>query len=266
MKINYLNEYQINEYQNEGVIILRGLFDNWIEKLQSGFEKVLNSPSEHARENVNEHNNGSFFEDYCNWQRIPEFKDFILNSPAAKIVAEATKSSSVQIFHDHIFSKDPGTTKETPWHQDLPYYCLDGNDTGSLWIPLENVSKENSLKVLKKSHKLDKLVKPTKWSTNISWYKNNNNFIEISSINENDKNIFNEELIKGDAILFNFKSLHYSPGNKENKPRKAFSVRLIGDDVRYIDRGEETSPPYKDINLQNGQKLRKDWFPVIWSN
>ena len=39
MKINYLNEHQINDYKNDGVIILRGLFEDWIKKLHSGFDK-----------------------------------------------------------------------------------------------------------------------------------------------------------------------------------------------------------------------------------
>ena len=43
-------------------------------------------------------------------------------------------------------------------------------------------------------------------------------------------------------------------------------IRFIGDDVKYIDRGEETSPPFKDIDLKNGAKMREDWFPVVWSN
>jgi len=33
-----------------------------------------------------------------------------------------------------------------------------------------------------------------------------------------------------------------------------------------MDRGEETSPPFKGINLNTGDFLRKDWFPVIWTN
>ena len=65
------------------------------------------------------------------------------------------------------FVKDPGTTKETPWHQDMPYYCVDGNDTGSFWIPLDPISKDNSLQILLGSHKFSKLVRPNKWS-NIS--------------------------------------------------------------------------------------------------
>ena len=45
-----------------------------------------------------------------------------------------------------------------------------------------------------------------------------------------------------------------------------FFMRFIGDDVKYIDRGGETSPPFKGINLKNGAKMREDWFPVIWRN
>ena len=70
----------------------------------------------------------------------------------------------------------------------------------------------------------------------------------------------------GDAILFNFKVLHSSSGNTEKIPRRAFSMRFIGDDVKYIDRGGETSPPFKGINLNNGSKMREDWFPVVWRN
>ena len=43
-------------------------------------------------------------------------------------------------------------------------------------------------------------------------------------------------------------------------------MRFIGDDVKYIDRGGETSPPFKGIDLNNGAKMREDWFPVIWRN
>ena len=70
-------------------------------------------------------------------KREPNFdliKKFAEESPAAQIVAEATGSKTIQLFHEHIFIKDPGTDKETPWHQDMPYYCVDGNDTGSFWI------------------------------------------------------------------------------------------------------------------------------------
>ena len=260
----YLTNEEINFYQKQGALIIKNVFKPWINILREGFEKVLKEPGPHARENV-KNEEGRFFEDYCNWQRISEFKKFAEESPAAQIVGEATRSKSIQLFHEHIFVKDPGTNKETPWHQDMPYYCVNGNDTGSFWIPLDQITKENSLQILLGSHKLPKLVRPTKWSNNKPWYKNDKNFMDIPSINT-DENILKSEMNLGDAILFNFKVLHSSPGNLENIPRRAFSMRFIGDDVTYVDRGGETSPPFKGIDLKIGAKMREDWFPVVWNN
>jgi hypothetical protein len=79
--------------------------------IKKRFPKVLDNPGKHGRENVND-NNGRFFEDYCNWERIEEFKDCIFNSAGAQIVAEATNSKSAQIFHEHIFIKEPGHIKK----------------------------------------------------------------------------------------------------------------------------------------------------------
>ena len=261
----YLSSEEIDSYKNQGAIVINNIFSPWIDLLRTGFDKVLKEPGPHARENViNEE--GRFFEDYCNWQRINEFKKFAEESPAAQIVAEATGSKSIQLFHEHIFVKDPGTVKETPWHQDMPYYCVDGNDTGSFWIPLDSTTKDNSLQLLLGSHKLPKLIRPTKWSNNQPWYSDDNNFMDMPDITTMERNILKSEMNLGDAILFNFKVLHSSPGNSDDKPRRAFSMRFIGDDVKYIDRGGETSPPFKDIDLKIGSKMREDWFPVVWKN
>ena len=62
----FLSEKQIKDYQTDGVIIVKDIFKDWIEPLKKGFQKVLDSPSKHGRENIND-NNGRFFEDYCNW-------------------------------------------------------------------------------------------------------------------------------------------------------------------------------------------------------
>ena len=41
----FLSEKQINDYQNDGVIIIKYVFKDWIEPLRKGFQKVLDSPS-----------------------------------------------------------------------------------------------------------------------------------------------------------------------------------------------------------------------------
>ena len=263
---SYLSKKQIKDYENIGVIIIKDIFKDWIEPLRNGFQKVLDNPGIHGRENVGHKDKGRFFEDYCNWQRVKEFKDCMFNSPGAQIVAEATSSKSAQIFHEHIFIKDPGTFKETPWHQDMPYYCVDGNNTGSFWIPLDIVDKQNNLKLILGSHKWQKLVRPTKWSNNQSWYQDDNNFIDLPKFEDFKKDIFIPELNLGDAVLFNFKIVHGSSGNTTLKPRRAFSMRFLGDDVRYIERGGATSPPFDGIDLKSGDVMREDWFPRVFNS
>ena len=90
--------------------------------------------------------------------------------------------------------------------------------------------------------------------------------MELPNTEEFNNDIFVPELNLGDAVLFNFKIVHGSSGNKTLKSRRAFSMRFIGDDVRFIDREGDTSPPFKNINLKNGDKMRNDWFPIVWSN
>jgi ectoine hydroxylase-related dioxygenase (phytanoyl-CoA dioxygenase family) len=61
-------------------------------------------------------------------------------------------SRKVQIFHDHVLVKESATPKPTPWHQDMPYYCVDGMQTASYWIPLDPVSEDNTLRLVLGSH------------------------------------------------------------------------------------------------------------------
>ena len=71
-------------------------------------------------------------------------------------------SRTAQFFHDHVLVKEPGTQKATPWHQDMPYYFVDGRQTVSFWIPIDPV-KEATLRVVAGSHKWDRMILPVRW-------------------------------------------------------------------------------------------------------
>ena len=66
--------------------------------------------------------------------------------------------------------------------------------------------------------------------------------MDMPNINSMDESILKCEMNLGDAILFNFKILHSSPGNLENIPRRAFSMRFIGDDVKSVSYTHLTLP------------------------
>ncbi len=133
----------INNYKKFGVVLIKNIISKkWIETLAKGIEKNFKNPSQYKC--VYEELNGKevFYDDYCNWQKISEYKDFIFNSNIAKVASELMQSKKVNLFHEHVLIKEPGSTKRTPWHQDQPYYCVDGKDNCSLWIPLDKIIKE----------------------------------------------------------------------------------------------------------------------------
>jgi ectoine hydroxylase-related dioxygenase (phytanoyl-CoA dioxygenase family) len=71
------------------------------------------------------------------------------------------------------------------------------------------------------------------------------------------------EMEPGDAVAFNYRTLHGARGNSTQNRRRAFSLRLVGDDAVYVDRPGRTSPPYPGHDMQAGQRLREDWFPYL---
>ena len=96
-------------------------------------------------------------------KHIDEYKQFFFNSGIAKIVSELMRSKKVNIFHEHVLIKEPDSKKRTPWHQDQSYYCVNGKDNCSLWIPLDPVEKSICPEFIQGSHKWNKQFLPTKF-------------------------------------------------------------------------------------------------------
>ena len=67
-------------------------------------------------------------EDFCNWQRIDEYRTIAFDSRAADAAGELMGSRVVRLYHDHMLVKEPATRQDTPWHQDQPYYNVEGLD------------------------------------------------------------------------------------------------------------------------------------------
>jgi ectoine hydroxylase-related dioxygenase (phytanoyl-CoA dioxygenase family) len=78
----------IAAYRRDGVAALRGVFaGEWLDRLAAGIERNLREPGPYAKRYTPEGNPGLFFGDYCNWQRIPEYHEFMTASSAASLAA-----------------------------------------------------------------------------------------------------------------------------------------------------------------------------------
>lgn len=254
----------VEDYQKQGVVMLRGVFKDWIPTLSNGATYNDENPSPNALVHGKDSHKGRFLEDFCSWQRIPEYKDFVYHAPMGAIAAKLMKSTSAQFFHDHYLYKEAGSGVPTPWHQDMPYYCVDGDQTVSFWIPLNAREKEISLRCVAGTHTMSKEIRPTSWSTMESFYTDDSKFIDMPDIDGGDYNIKVWAMEPGDAVAFNFKTIHGANANTAPSINRTLSFRLIGDEARFVQRPGRTSPDFPDINQKNGERLREDWFPVVW--
>lgn len=257
-----ITEKDIADFQRDGVVLIRGLFADHVEDLRAGVDLNMQTPGPYASENQKSGETGRFFDDYCNWQRIPEFERVIRTSPAADVAADLMQSKNVQVFHDHVLVKEPGTSMATPWHTDGPYYFVQGQQTVSFWSPLDPV-KGATLRMVAGSHLWEKPVLPTRWVSEESFFPNEDEYMPIPDPDAEGMNVLEWEMQPGDAVAFNYGVLHGARGNTSQSRRRAFSLRLVGDDARYVERPGPTSPPFPEHGMKSGEKLREDWFPTI---
>ena len=261
-----ISDALLSDYRRDGAVRLQGAFREWVEPLIRGVETNMREPGPHASENTSEDEAGRFFDDYCNWQRIPEYRAFVFESPAAAIAARIMESKTAQFFHEHVLVKEPGTGKRTPWHQDLPFYCVAGNQTVSIWIALDPVPAITCPQFVAGSHRWPKLIRPYHWLDDSDFYDSDADFMDIPDIDGDPGKyrVLQWDLEPGDAVLFGFRTLHGAPPNETTTRRRGFSARWVGDDVRFVERPGRTSPPFPGIGLKDGDRLREDWFPVVW--
>ena len=263
--VSLITEQHVSDYLRDGVTVVRGLFAHLVDPLKEGIEKNLQTPGIYAAENNNESDSGRFFDDYCNWQRIDEFetaaKDLTVVSAAARLM----QSESVQLFHEHVLVKEPGTSKRTPWHQDSPYYFVSGEHTLSFWVPLDPVSEAATLRCVAGSHRWEKPVTPTRWLKEDSFYADAADYQPVPDPDKEGMRVLQWAMQPGDAVAFHFRVLHGANGNASDQRRRAFSLRLVGDDARYVERPGKTSPPFPGHNMKPGERLREDWFPMVHS-
>ena len=250
-------------FQRDGAACLRGVFNDWVDVIAAGIERNMHDPGPFASNLVKTGERGGFFDDYCNWQRIPEFSRVVRESPAARLAAGFMRSDSAQFFHEHVLVKEPGTQKPTPWHSDLPYYFIDGTQTISFWIPVDPV-KTATLRLIAASHRWESQVRPVRWLDSSDFYDATGGY---RSVPDPDKDptlrVLEWEMQPGDAIIFDYRTVHGARGNEAASRRRVLSLRWVGDDVRYAERPGRTSPPYPGHAMVSGQRLRADWFPVI---
>ena len=239
---------------------------DWLDILARGVEKNFENPSRNGGQYSPEGAPGGFYDDYCNWTRIDEYRDFIEHSPAASIVGKLMGASQVRIFHEHVLIKEPGTREKTVWHHDLPYYCVDGRQLCSIWLPLDPVPKNACPQFVAGSHAWRKQFYPRKFLTHEAYADGINGYEPVPDIDAHPDQyeLLSWDLEPGDCIVFHMLTVHGAPDTRALKTRRrGFSTRWLGDDAVFATRPWTTSPPFPEVDLAPGSPMDHPLFPVI---
>ena len=259
-----VGEAQIEAFQRDGCAVIRGLFAPWIEGLKQAVEENMAAPSFRERTYRPADGTAPFFQDFCNWDRIPGYRALVRESPMAQIAAKLMRSKVARIFHDHVLVKEPGNSVATPWHQDQPYYLCEGRQSVSFWIPLDPVPRERTLEFVAGSHAWGKDFRADRFDgTNLYPGDTAESAPDVNSGRE-EFDILGWALEPGDAAAFNFRTLHGASANASKMRRRVISVRWVGDDARFAKRLGRTSPPFPDLEYQDGAPFDAPEFPVLY--
>ena len=246
-----IDEDALNAFETDGAVALRGVLDaEWIESLRDAMPEILERTYD-PTERMAGRGSGQVRQLDGIWRGFEAFARFLFHSPVGAVAAEVMRSSTARLYEDLLLYKDAGADGSAGWHRDSPYWPLSGSQLSSVWFSLETVTScTGAMKFVAGSHlDGDDLIDPASPS--------------ISPEDLARRRVITTELEPGDVVAFHPRVLHTGYGSAPDRPRRTFTLRFMGDDIRWRPRRLFFHPWMSQCGLQKGDVLDHPWFPVV---
>jgi ectoine hydroxylase-related dioxygenase (phytanoyl-CoA dioxygenase family) len=270
-----LTPEQIARFNEDGVIIIRsGLSSDWLEKIDRAMQNALANPTMIAK-GLSNPEKGYNMEMYL-WKHDDDIRDVVFYSPLARFAQQLMGSRRVAFFYDQVFAKKAGTDAPTPWHHDLTFWPLVGNQICSFWIPTTPVTAESSgLQFVRGSHRWNRRFKAISPETSKTLQrfgllpKDGKSLLDprhddVPIVEDHPEfELISADLEPGDFFAFHPLTLHGSTGNvHRERDRRALALRWLGDDVKWSPTPFTIATPY-DHGLKPGDTVGGPIFPQV---
>ena len=258
-----LTAEEVERFREDGVVLVRDVLEpNWLELIEHGVEQGRQDLSMVGK--FMSRGTAGYEMDIFLWKRIDALRDAIYYGPFAHWAQQLMGSEEVRFFYDQMFVKEAGTDAPTPWHQDLSFWPIRGEQICSMWITLDEVSRESSgLMYVKGSHRWPqrfKAISPDYFEPIID-----EKMDDIPDINADPDayDLVEWDMQPGDILMFHPLTLHGSYGNSHrDRRRRAIAFRWIGDDVVYTPSPTRMAITFPHDSVEGGP-LRGGAFPRI---
>lgn len=241
-----ISQDMIESYRQDGVVAVPGLLDQKeLSIAQAAYEWSLANPGRGATKLI-PGSPGAFYGDLANPACFPVYESVNRDTPLADIVAALWQKTEVWFMYEQVFHKTGGETEQarrTPWHQDLPYLPIEGNDLAVAWITFEPLTIEESLEFVRGSHR-GTLYDGSKFDPaddTIPLYDTGDlpRLPDIEA-DRSSYDIVSFAVQPGDVIMFHPAMLHGGAPAASGKRRRTLSLRYFGDDARVAWRPGDT--------------------------
>ena len=272
-----ISENEVIRFKKDGAILLKNKFKKkWIDLLKDGINKAKINPSPRFTNHTKDEKLPSYLEDFWTWDLHEEFRNFVYNSPTAKIASELLGAKKINLVMDNWFFREAGSKSKPPFHHDISYFDFEGSMC-VLWIPLEPVKKQDGIAWVKGSHLWNKLFLRTRFNdghkvdgeagiVNGKKYEITPDILK----NKNDYEFLEWDLEVGDCVYFDIRTLHgalyeTSPSSDINR----FTLRMAKENSKIIYRGDwarEERAIMEANGYKNGDDLSGKMFPTLYES
>ena len=262
--MSFITESEIAAYEADGVVCLRDVIDSqWIEVLRTATDEAMATPGPNAEVYGDKEDSG-FFGDLDAWMRTPGFRSYVLESPAAEIAAVAMRSSKATLLYDQLLVKEQGSQEKTPWHQDQPYWAVQGRQVCSVWVPMDPVNEASSPEYIRGSHRWGGF-NPQHFDDHSPYEGTGLPPLPDIEAARKTYDITRFAMEPGDCLLFQAMIVHGAPGNTSTTHRRrGYATRWLGDDARYCLRSGEVAIPSFPVEFNDGDEYSGEMFPTVY--
>ena len=249
-----LTQQQITAYQRDGYIQLNDVLTGAeLTSFRDAVGAAVKQDTVNLDPNRKKNSYEQIFIQCVNlWHRYPAVKPHVLSAKLGGIAARLS-GLPLRLWHDHALFKEPHTGAKTPWHQDTPYWPHEQKmHQLTIWVALRDATIQNGCMSFLPGTQKHLDIEPVNLADPQDLYA-------VAPQTKGLKPV-TCELKAGSVTVHNGMTFHYAGPNRSDGMREAIAIIYMPEGTTY----NKVSHPVTDpLNLQQGQKLDGELFPVV---
>ncbi len=251
-----VSEAQVRFYQENGFLQVDNVLSPLeLVAMQEEIDRIYARDQGGIHTNANGSAYGRVLDQRVNiWRDNPVVRAFVMMPRFAEMARALAGVSGVRLWHDQALLKQPGDSKPTPWHQDLPYWPMHAPGALSLWMALDDVDEHNgAMSFIPGSQRVGALP-------GINLVDPQDIFAMVPKGELAGVKPITARMRAGSCTFHNGLCFHYAGANSTDRPRRAMVIIYIPDGTTFNGRSHIVT---QGLGLNAGDPLAGEMFPRL---